>query len=222
MPRDIRVLVVVTGMMALLAEGSGSESAPLRCFPADSDPPEPAALLLGQHALPLAQLLAQLGAPLVFLFPELGAVVVPVLAELGREGLGEEEEPDVVAARTEVFLHEAGFVVHAVVRLVVLPTTDALVGRRAFDVVEIAGGRREERGREGEQKGQVGKQFLPPRAPDHDDLGVHVAKTTVGNGEPAPWPTDPPFPLSRAPDQQCGHHSAQQRDFLAHLDHPVD
>jgi hypothetical protein len=51
---------------------------------------------------------------------------------------------DIIAARTEIFLDEAGLTVRTgIVLLVVLPTTALVVGV-AFDKLKVAGGGREE------------------------------------------------------------------------------
>jgi len=212
---------MAAGLLCSLPPASRAAAGPQ---PAQAQPVEPAALLPGQLALALAQLAAQLRAPLVLLLPVVGAVLVPVLAELGREVLGEQQEPDVVASRGEVLLDEAGLAVAAavVVVVVVIVSTAAALHQLRVDVVVAARRGGVEEGRVREQEGQIGEQLAPPGSADHDDLGVDAAQAAVCDGEPATRPAHAALPLPGAPDEDGRDDAAHERDLLAHLDHPVD
>lgn len=69
----------------------------------EAGPPDPTAAGSGAGAALGGGAEPQQRPALVLALPVVGAVVFPVLAEFGREGFGEEEEFDVVAAWGEVF-----------------------------------------------------------------------------------------------------------------------
>jgi hypothetical protein len=79
------VMAMMAPVFSGLCERRCGEPSALRCLPSDSDPPEPATVLLGYLALLLHQLLPQLSPPFILLLPELGAIVVPIASELRRK-----------------------------------------------------------------------------------------------------------------------------------------
>lgn len=108
--------------------------------------------MTGQLAFPFPQLLAKNCPPFVLLLPEIGSILVPVFAELGREGLGQQEESDVIASGAEVFRYQARLAVGLVRALAMLSAGATLIRHMTLDIMVVPRRRGKERDREREEK----------------------------------------------------------------------
>lgn len=175
-------------------------------------PPQPATLLLSKLAFTLFDASAQLGTAFIFLLPILGAVNFPVLAEIGREGLGQQQQLDVVSAGSYILLKQSVIVVGKAGARVLLIGLDV--------VIAAARGGEEQLVRDEEAK--MAEHFAPPRSLDEYNLAIHAAQAAIGDSNPTARPAHAALPLACGPEEYDGDNSRGERQLLARIDDPVN